>query len=220
MILYLAVLYKIKTNPANLLLIIGVSVFGGVFGLGALKFYKFLIVISTALCGAYITIRSLSLVTGNFPNEFELAQQIQLGNLAFAVQWQFYLYMNAIFLLAILGGWMQFKIKRRRERKKHEAETYFAVEDKEESKPAKKEEKTSNWNRFKKKKEEKEKEVEKEKSDNEAKKDEKKKDDKKKNKAQELIEKLNKKNNKNKDSENEAELKNKKGKKKKGDESD
>ncbi len=47
-------------------------------------------------------IRPLSWFLGHFPNEFELAKKIKFGY-RIEIQWQFWLYVIAIFILAAIG---------------------------------------------------------------------------------------------------------------------
>jgi len=115
LILYNAILFKIKTDPAELVLLItlGVLALGG--GILSLIFYKHVIIIATSLIGCYAFVRSLSLVIGSFPNEIQIIKQIQTQDYNFSVHWPFYIYMNVIFLLTLLSIYIQYKIKKRSE---------------------------------------------------------------------------------------------------------
>jgi len=115
LLLYNAILYKIHTDPAELVLLITLGVLGLGSGLLALKFYKHVIIIATSLGGSYGFVRALSLVIGYFPNELEVIKQIQLQEYDFSVNWQFYVYMNGVFLLTLFSIWVQYKIKKRTE---------------------------------------------------------------------------------------------------------
>lgn len=115
LILYNAVLYKIHTDPAEIVLLVTIGVLGLLGGLLSLKFYKHVVIVSTSLGGSYAFVRALSLVIGGFPNEIKLINEIQLQNYDFSVEWPFYVYMNAIFLMTLFSIWVQIKIKRRAE---------------------------------------------------------------------------------------------------------
>jgi hypothetical protein len=129
LILFNAFLYKIEVDPPELLLYISISVLGLVFGVLAIVFYQVFVIISTSICGAYITIRSISLPIGGFPNEFDIAEQIQNQNLDFTVTWQFYVYMNAIIIMALIGMFVQWKIKKRSDAKLEQEDVYFRQAD-------------------------------------------------------------------------------------------
>jgi len=115
LLLYNAILYKIHTNPAELVLLITLGVLGLGGGLLSLKFYKHVIIIATSLGGSYAFVRSLSLVIGSFPNEIQVIKQIQIQEYDFSVQWPFYVYMNGVFLMTLFSIWVQYKIKKRTE---------------------------------------------------------------------------------------------------------
>jgi len=115
LILYNAILFKIKTNPAELVLLITLGVLGLGGGILALVFYKHVIIIATSLIGCYAFVRALSLVIGSFPNEIQIIKQIQTQDYNFSVHWPFYIYMNVIFLLTLLSIYIQYKIKARSE---------------------------------------------------------------------------------------------------------
>jgi len=115
LLLYNAILFKIQTNPAELVLLITLGVLGIGFGVLALVFYKHVIIVATSLIGSYCFVRSLSLVIGGFPNEIQLIKQIQTQDYNFATHWPFYIYMNVVFLLTLFTIYVQYKIKKRSE---------------------------------------------------------------------------------------------------------
>jgi len=125
LILFNAFLYKIQVDPPELLLYISMGILGLFFGVLAIVFYQVFVIISTSICGAYITVRAISLPIGGFPNEFAIAEQIQNSNLGFTVQWQFYVYMNAIIVMALISMWVQWKIKKRSDSKLEQEDVYF-----------------------------------------------------------------------------------------------
>jgi hypothetical protein len=115
LILYNAVLYKIHSNPAELVLLITLGVLGLGGGILSLLFYKHVVIMATSLSGSYLMVRSISLVIGSFPNEIRLVQQIQNQDYSFSVSWPFYVYMNVIFIFTIIAACIQYKIKKRSE---------------------------------------------------------------------------------------------------------
>lgn len=80
------VLYRIATNPPNLILYILLPVLALSFGVLILFIRKTFIIFSSckyfvnlALIGSYLCLRALSWYLGAFPNEFLLAKKFQLG---------------------------------------------------------------------------------------------------------------------------------------------
>jgi len=69
------------------------------------KFFKPMLIVSTALIGSYSMIRGLSLYAGGFPPEMQIVQLIQAGQVSAA----FYGYMAGFVVLLFLCGTFQFK---------------------------------------------------------------------------------------------------------------
>ena len=84
-------------------------------GFGALGFLftfyteKKAIIILTAFIGSYSLIRGISLYAGGFPNEIDLARQINSGMSFEQFPKAFYGYLSGIVVLWILAAWFQFK---------------------------------------------------------------------------------------------------------------
>jgi len=129
LLLFNAFLYKIEANPPELVLYICIGVLGGGFGVLAIVFFNQVSIIATSFCGAYITIRSISIPLGGFPNEFDLAEQIQNSNYTITVTWQFYVYMNAMIVLSLIGMYAQWKIKKHSDSKLEQEDNYFKQPD-------------------------------------------------------------------------------------------
>lgn len=89
------------------------SLFGVVGGLLCFFLWGHLFIISTAITGAYIAIRSLSLIIPRymFPNEFDLALEVTYNGQA-ELPWVFYLYFVLISGVAVLGIRYQYNHKR------------------------------------------------------------------------------------------------------------
>ena len=73
-----------------------------IVGVISLKLYKQVIVIGSALLGAYMILRAISVVGGGWPNSFTL-------NDSNDVPWTFYMYLIAFIVLGGFGIWFQVK---------------------------------------------------------------------------------------------------------------
>jgi len=75
------------------------------FGVLTVAFFRYFGIITTSLLGSYAMVRTLSVLIGGYPNEFDLYEHIKyFGNSG--VDWRFYIYMAAIFIIG--GGGMYF----------------------------------------------------------------------------------------------------------------
>jgi len=128
LILFHAVLYKVGTNPPELVLYVLICILSVAFGFLSIFYQDYLLILSTSFCGSYIAISAISLIFGGFPSEFSILQQMQMPNYEITVGWQFYVYMNAIFLLTILSLWLQCKIKKKLDEARSEADAYHKVD--------------------------------------------------------------------------------------------
>lgn len=101
------IFWRIHSQPSWLFfynLLIFFSIIGAIL---AYEFNNHIIIISTSFVGSYLTVRSLSLIFGGFPNEFELNLNINTSTLT-SFPWQFYVYFILIIILFILGVIFQF----------------------------------------------------------------------------------------------------------------
>lgn len=105
-------LFRIKSSISALPLLITLAILGVVFGVLALFFKKSFVIISTSFIGAYCSIRALSWYLGAFPNEFLISKQRQY--LGASVQWQYYVYVVALFILSASSMAVQFWLFRKR----------------------------------------------------------------------------------------------------------
>lgn len=76
---------------------------GGILGF---EFQYLITSVATAFIGSYITVRSLSLIFGGFPNELELSQQLQTGVYS-SLPWYVYIYLLLIAGLFAVGMYVQ-----------------------------------------------------------------------------------------------------------------
>lgn len=67
------------------------------------------IILSTSFGGSYLFIRGISMYAGGFPNEFELAKQIDSGVTPNVGGW-FYLYLGFILAFTVFGSIIQYKM--------------------------------------------------------------------------------------------------------------
>jgi len=96
-------------------------------GIVALLIFEHVIIISTALGGAYIAIRAASLFAPAkyaYPNEIEIAREIQYNGVS-NIPGIFYLYFSLIVILAIGGGFLQYKHKKSRDEERSQEEVGY-----------------------------------------------------------------------------------------------
>lgn len=94
--------WRVKAVPSylffqNFLFIM--TLIGAILGY---EFSTYIIIISTSLLGSYITVRTLSVIFGGFPNEYELNRDLQTQTLD-SIPWIFYLYLALIVILFVIG---------------------------------------------------------------------------------------------------------------------
>lgn len=106
------VFWRIEAQPSWIFFYNMLIVFTILGSILAYEFNNHIIIVSTSFIGSYITIRSISLIFGGFPNEFQLNMNINTQTLV-NFPWQFYIYFAAIIGLFIFG--MSFQFKRRNE---------------------------------------------------------------------------------------------------------
>jgi len=116
-------------NAGKVVLIIFTVVAALISGVVALFIFEHVIIISTALGGAYITIRGVSLFAPAkyaYPNEIEIAREIQYNGFS-KIPGIFYAYFSLIVILAVLGGFVQYRHKRSRDEEKSEHQVDYKV---------------------------------------------------------------------------------------------
>ncbi len=74
----------------------------------AYQFFDEIVVFGTALVGAYIHVRGISVFGGHYPNEVMLFSQLRNGVRPQFDNW-FYLYLAGIVLVFVLGTIVQFR---------------------------------------------------------------------------------------------------------------
>jgi hypothetical protein len=95
-------------------------------GIVALLVFEHVIIIATALGGAYLAIRGLSLFAPPkyaYPNEIAIAKEIQYNGLS-NVPVIFYAYFSVIVVLAAVGAFIQYRHKRSRDEEKAQENSY------------------------------------------------------------------------------------------------
>ena len=107
-----AVLYKLSLGNPLIPLIVAAIVLG--LGLGGLAtiMMRTVVIVSTSVVGAYAAIRGVGHYAGNFPDEFELAKQIEEGNGSLSPV--VYGYLAGIAVLAAIGVGVQFFVTARK----------------------------------------------------------------------------------------------------------
>lgn len=105
-------LYKIETNPPDLLLYVLMLVLGASGAFLSKWKWKFVCIISTSFLGAYLVVRALSIFIGYYPDELTIAKKIRYKETE-DVGWEFYVYFVFIMLLTFSGVYVQWINKRK-----------------------------------------------------------------------------------------------------------
>ena len=105
-------LYKIETNPPDLLLYVMMLVLGAAGAFLSKWKWKFVCIISTSFLGAYLVIRALSIFIGYYPDELTIAKKIRYKEMD-DVGWEFYLYFSFILILTGFGIYFQYQNKKK-----------------------------------------------------------------------------------------------------------
>lgn len=79
-------------------------------GLGMLL-ENFILVITTAVGGSWLTFKCLGVGIGNYPNEFTIARSIKFGKFD-GIPLAFYVYLSLTLLMAIAGIYYQYRLYR------------------------------------------------------------------------------------------------------------
>ena len=85
-----------------------IAVFALTIAIISLKFLKLVLVLGTSFIGSFLIVRGVSFYLGGYPNEFELFNEIQVGDID-NVPWTAYLYVAAMVVLSVLGILFQHK---------------------------------------------------------------------------------------------------------------
>lgn len=75
-------LYHIKSTPSNLFFNNSLFIFGALGAILGNEFKDHIIIISTSLIGSYITVRTISVIFGNFPNELTFNAEFNINSLS------------------------------------------------------------------------------------------------------------------------------------------
>ena len=136
-------------NSAIILYIL-IVIFVMICGFLAYRYYEYVLIFSTAILGSYFFIRGISLLAGGFPSEMDLLEQIKNGTLV-EIPWTFYLYFAFIFLLSIIGIFIQ--VSRPAKVSKKEKKELQELKDTDDSQNSKKKKKNKRKLKIKKKEE-------------------------------------------------------------------
>lgn len=125
-VIYNTCLQYVKLNAT---LVYYLTISGGIILFAILGYclYSILLVIGTAIIGAYLIVRGISLYAGGFPNESTVIDLIMKKEFDELEQFNtaiVYAYLGGFVLLAILGSWVQFKLFSKKEDKPEEESVY------------------------------------------------------------------------------------------------
>mmetsp|Transcript_39510 Transcript_39510/g.45369 ORF Transcript_39510/g.45369 Transcript_39510/m.45369 type:complete len:220 (-) Transcript_39510:14-673(-) len=120
-------MFVYKISDLALVLWIMIGVFALILGIISLKFLKLVMIIGTSFIGSYLAVRGISFYLGGYPNEFEMYNEIEVGDLD-NVPITMYLYVAAMVMLSALGILFQYKRFKICSRSKRNGE-YIKVDD-------------------------------------------------------------------------------------------
>lgn len=106
MILYQGILATFLAGHGSAIFYVFCGLLGLIGGLLSFWIYKDIIIIATSVVGSFIIVRGISVYTGNFPSEIDVANGVQ-GFSAYT-----YAYLAVIAIMSIAGIWVQFKNKK------------------------------------------------------------------------------------------------------------
>lgn len=95
-------LHHIKSTPSNLFFNNSLFIFAILGAMIGNEYKDHIIILSTSLIGSYITIRTISIIFGNFPNELTFNAEFNIDALTH-YSWIFYIYLILIVLLFGVG---------------------------------------------------------------------------------------------------------------------
>jgi len=124
-LLYTLIINHLKAGQVLLILFTVASAL--ICGLVALFIYEHVIIISTAVTGAYLAVRGVSLFAPHqyaYPSEIDIAKQIQYNGVS-NLPGIFYLYFSLIVVFAIAGGFIQYRHKKSRDEEKAQEEITY-----------------------------------------------------------------------------------------------
>ena len=89
------VLYHIKSTPSNLFFNNSLFIFAALGAVVGSEYKDHIIILSTSLIGSYITVRTISVIFGKFPNELTFNAEFNINSMN-GYSWLFYIYLLAI----------------------------------------------------------------------------------------------------------------------------
>lgn len=96
------ILYKIKSSPDDLFFTNALFIFSFAGALIGRVYKNIILIVSTSIVGSYITVRSISLIFGGFPNEMTFNRDLNLNSLR-QKSWSIILYIIMILILFVVG---------------------------------------------------------------------------------------------------------------------
>jgi len=122
--LYNLFIYKLDSSGSNVWLWVTVVVCVIICAVLALVLHDTILILATAFGGAYLAVKLIGSMIGNYPDEMIIAQKIKSGEFD-SMPWVFYLYLSIIVVFGIAGTIVQCKHKREQDKEdeaKQEAE--------------------------------------------------------------------------------------------------
>ena len=96
------------------MLLILCVILGVTFGVISDYSEKASVIISTAFGGAYLLIKGIGMLAGNYPDEFTIAERIKLNQFP-SIPTFYYVYISLMFVLGAVGCYVQYNLMKKTE---------------------------------------------------------------------------------------------------------
>jgi len=121
--LYNLVLFRLDGDGTPIWFYVTVVVLAVAGGVVACWLHDIILILSTAIGGAYMGIKMIGIMIGNYPDEASIAQKIISGEFT-SMPWYDYLYIFGQIAVGIVGVVVQCIIKKRSEKPKVDNRDY------------------------------------------------------------------------------------------------
>jgi hypothetical protein len=111
LMLYSAFIYRIDNSKHVAFWVFNISL-AVIFGVISMFMFDYAIIVATSIIGAYGFIRGISFYAGGYPDEYDLVNNLQIGNVD-AIPKTFWAYFAAWIILSVVCNIVQFKIWRK-----------------------------------------------------------------------------------------------------------
>ena len=101
-LLYVTCFYIFANDNSTLLLWCCVGITSAIAAVVSMIFFDYAVIWGSAVFGAYVFVRGISIFAGGYPSEFDIAMSITNKSLS-ETTWTFFLYLVAMIVLAVIS---------------------------------------------------------------------------------------------------------------------